>query len=66
MAQPVKEKSNFKKNFKSEFNQIVWPNKSQVISKTMVVIFVSILFTLLIAGFDGIYRETLNRFFNIG
>jgi preprotein translocase subunit SecE len=53
----VNERGSFWKNFKSEFKQIVWPKKEQIIKKTLVVILVSVILTALILCYDAIFTS---------
>lgn len=49
-------KRSFLKNFKSEFNKIVWPSKEQVIKKTIVVLIISLVLMALVYGLDTLFN----------
>ncbi|OGO86801.1 MAG: preprotein translocase subunit SecE [Clostridiales bacterium GWE2_32_10] len=49
-------KGSFFKNFKNEFNKIVWPSKEQVIKKTIVVLIISLVLMALVYGLDTLFN----------
>ncbi|HCC07461.1 MAG TPA: preprotein translocase subunit SecE [Clostridiales bacterium] len=57
MAQVNKigKKGNFIKNMQTEFKKIVWPSRDQVIKKTIVVLIIALILTILVFGLDTIY-----------
>jgi len=57
----VEKKGNFIKNLGTEFNKIVWPSKDQVIKKTIVVLIISLVLTVLVFGLDTIYNFVITQ-----
>ena len=59
MADIVKEKPDFFKGVKAEYNKIIWPKKEDLIKQTIAVITVSLILGLLIVSMDWIIRNAL-------
>jgi preprotein translocase, secE subunit len=59
MADIVKEKPDFFKGVKAEYNKIIWPNKDDLIKQTIAVITVSLILGLLIVSMDWLIRNGL-------
>jgi len=51
----IGKKGNFIKNMQTEFKKIVWPSRDQVIKKTIVVLIIALILTILVFGLDTIY-----------
>ena len=56
MSYIVKEKPDFFKGVKAEYNKIIWPNKEDLIKQTIAVITVSLILGLLIVSMDWLIR----------
>ena len=59
MADIGKEKPDFFKGVKAEYNKIIWPNKEDLIKQTIAVITVSLILGLLIVSMDWLIRNGL-------
>ncbi len=46
---------NFFKEVKAEFKQISWPKRESIIQSTIVVIFISVIVSLILGGFDYLF-----------
>ncbi len=55
----TKSASKYLRGVRSEFKKVVWPTKSEIINYSIIVIVTSILFSLLLAGFDWIVHQVL-------
>ena len=52
------------KDFKGEFNKVIWPNKKELFKQTTTVIVVSLVVGVFVAAVDGIFSagmEVLTR-----
>ena len=59
MADIGKEKPDFFKGDKADYNKIIWPNKDDLIKQTIAVITVSLILGLLIVSMDWLIRNGL-------
>lgn len=53
---------NFFGNLKKEFNQVIWPTKEDVTKKTLLVLVISFVLTILIFALDTLYTYGLGEF----
>ena len=60
MADIGKEKSDFFKGVKAEYNKIIWPKKEDLIKQTIAVISSSIVLGIIISILDFIFKFLLN------
>ena len=60
MADIGKEKSDFFKGVKAEYNKIIWPKKNNLIKQTIAVITVSLILGLLIVSMDWLIRNGID------
>ena len=61
--QPKKGKSTFTetiKDYKAEFNKIIWPNRTEVSKKTVTVMVTSLLIGVIIFCMDTVFTTGLN------
>jgi preprotein translocase subunit SecE len=46
---------------RSELRKVVWPTREEAINLTVVVLFITILMTLILGGLDFIFGQLLNQ-----
>ena len=56
MSEEKTAKPSFFKNLKAEFKKCTWPKKDELAKQSVLVILVSVLLGVLIAGFDWLIR----------
>ncbi|MDR1700212.1 MAG: preprotein translocase subunit SecE [Lachnoclostridium sp.] len=56
-------KRSFFRNVKSEFKKIVWPKKDDLIKQTGLVVVISVLLGIVIAGIDMAIKYGMDRVF---
>ncbi|HYF29445.1 MAG TPA: preprotein translocase subunit SecE [Candidatus Paceibacterota bacterium] len=50
------------KNVRGELSHVVWPGRSQAILHTVLIVVISALVALLLAGFDYVFTGVVNQF----
>lgn len=55
-------KTNFFKELKNEYQQVIWPKGTEVKTKTLLVLGISVALTLLIFALDSVYSFGINEF----
>ncbi len=49
----------FFREVKAEFKQIAWPKRDSIIQLTIVVIFISVIVSLILGGFDLLFTQVI-------